>query len=62
MLGLLHCCCARITFASQGKPEEADSLLVRAIGIQQKALGAIHPSLADTLSIRAAVLGVLVRE
>ena len=36
--------------------DEADELLRRAIGIQEKALGPDHPGLASSLSSRADVL------
>ena len=41
---------------SQGEYGEADALLLRAIGIQEKALGPDHPELAMSLSSRAKVL------
>ena len=41
---------------SQGKHGEADALLLRAIGIQEKALGPDHPEVAKSLTIRANVL------
>ena len=44
----------------QGKLEEADELLLRAIGIQEKTLGPDDWRLADSLSIRANVLHVQV--
>lgn len=40
----------------QGKHEEADALLLKAIGIQENALGANHPALAISLYNRASVL------
>ena len=40
----------------QGKLEEADELLLRAIGLQEKALGPDHWRLASSLSSRADVL------
>ena len=40
----------------QGKLEEADELLLRAIGIQEEALGPDHWRLASSLSSRAIVL------
>ena len=41
---------------SQGKHDEADALLLRAIGIQEKALGPDHPDVAASLSNRVTVL------
>ncbi len=41
---------------SQGKHDEADSIGLRAIEIQEKALGADHPELATSLIARAQVL------
>lgn len=46
----------RNTRSGQGKLDEADALLVRAIKIQEKAFGPNHPSLADSLGTRATVL------
>ena len=46
----------------QGKLEEADPLLVRAIEIQENALGPHHPSLANSLGTRAMVLEAQVWE
>lgn len=43
-------------FGSQGKFEEADALLLRAIGIREDALGPDHPNVAVLLSNRAGVL------
>ena len=43
-------------FFCQGKLEEADPLLLRAIKIQEKALGPDHPSLAASLGTRALVV------
>ena len=40
----------------QGKHEEADALLQRVIGIEEKALGADHPDHAASLNKRAEVL------
>ncbi len=48
--------CNTIPTGSQGKLEEADALLLRAIGVQEKALGPEHPELAASLSSRANVL------
>ena len=42
--------------------DEADELLLRAIGIQEKALGPDHPGLASSLSSRAGVLRIQVDE
>lgn len=47
--------------ATQGKPEEADSVLLRAIGIGEKTLGPHHPDLASRLNNRAAFLSRQVR-
>ncbi len=41
---------------SQGKHQEADAVCLRAIEIQEKALGADHPELAASLGVRAQVL------
>ena len=41
---------------SQGKHGEANALLLRAIGIEEKALGPDHPELAISLRSRANVL------
>ena len=40
----------------QGKYEEADVLLLRIIGIEEKALGPDHPDLSTSLNKRAQVL------
>lgn len=50
------CCCSHNTLASQGKPKEADELLMRATGFVEKAFGPDHPSLAESLGTRAFVL------
>ena len=45
---------------SQCKLEEADALLLRAIGIEEKILGPNHPAVAIVLGNRAGVLQALV--
>lgn len=57
----LHCR-TRTTAGSQDKFEEADLLVVRAIEIQEKALGREHPMLASSLSLRGKVLQAQVWE
>ena len=47
---------ATAALGSQGKHGEADALHLRAIGIQEKALGPDHPDLAKSLGNRANVL------
>ena len=42
-----------IALDSQGKYQEADELYLRAIGMQEKALGSNHPDLAASLGSRA---------
>ena len=54
--------CTRDYFAGQGKLDEADLVLVRAIDIQERALGPDDPSLATSLGDRAIVLKEQVRE
>ena len=64
MFGLLDLLVLRHSQHScrQGKLEEADPLLVRAIEIQENALGPDHPSLANSLGTRAMVLQAQVWE
>ena len=50
------------TCGGQGKVDEADALLVRAIEIQEHTLGPDHPSLANSLGTRATVLKAQVGE
>ena len=51
-----------VALGPQGRLEEADELFLRAIGIQEKALGPDHPGLAFSLSSRANVLGEQVND
>lgn len=48
-------CNVRNTLVCQGNLGEADSLLVRAIDIQENALGRDHPSLTMALGVRSGV-------
>ena len=45
-----------VATGSQGKYKEADALSLRAVGIQEKALGPDRPELATILTGRAGVL------
>lgn len=54
-LALLYCR-TRNTLASQEKYDEADHLYLRAVEIQEKALGPDHPDLALSLNNRAEIL------